>query len=302
MNGYADRSRNRYGLPFLAALLLHAGLIALAWVSWVSAPPTRMTASVPVELVAQVPSHEQMETPVDKLAVKTPTPEPAPEEPVKPEPVPTPAPKLPVPTQKEVIKPEPVKTPAKPVPAPTKPAVKDTPAPPDKNGMKKPQPDAKAKPDKAAPPAKPVLNLEDLANQMAAQAAKSHTRTPAQANTHATNGNSNSGAAPADAGQTANAARTELGRRLKELWTPNCEVPGGNQVFLQIRVWPSHGGKIVRAPQWLSPRNDPVWEAAFSRARAAVAQVDISDLTFAEDDYNKGIPVNFDARSACAGR
>lgn len=296
MNGYADRSRNRYGLPLLAALLLHAALILLAWVSWVSSPKPSVVASVPVELVSQVPMHEQMETPVDKLAVKTPAPEPAPEETPKPEPQPVPAPKLPVPTQKEVVKSEPAKTPAKPVPAPPKPVAKESPAPPDKNGMKKPQPDAKAKPDKAAPPAKPALDLSDLAAQMAAQAAKSHTRTPAQANTHATNGNSNTGAAPADAG--AQTALTALTTRLQGLWNPSCDVPGFNTVHPDIRFMISPNGRVVQGPDWTNPRTDPIWSAAASRAKSAVKQGELYD-DLPKALYNQWITITFDGQKAC---
>ncbi|WP_443748328.1 hypothetical protein [Asticcacaulis solisilvae] len=296
----ADRSRNnRYGLPFIAALLLHVGLVLLAWVSWVAAPKPAVVASVPVELVSQVPMHEQMETPVDKLAVKTPTPEPAPEETPKPTPQPVPAPKLPVPApQKEVVKPEPVKTPpVKPTPAPPKPVAKETPAPPDKNGMKKPQPDTKAKPaEKAAPPPKPSLDLNAL-SQIAAQPSKSHTRTPAQANTHATNGNSNFGAAPADAG--AQTALTALTKRLQGLWNPSCDVPGFNTVHPDIRFMISPNGRVVQGPEWVNGRKDPIWEAAASRAKSAVKQGELYD-DLPKELYNQWITITFDGHGACS--
>lgn len=290
------RSRNRYGVPLALAAVLHVGLFLLAYVSWISAPKPSVMASVPVELVSQVPMHEQMETPVDSLAVKTPAPEPAPEETPK-ETEPVPAPKLPVPTQKEVVKPEPVKTPPpKPTPAPPKPAPKETPAPPDKNGMKKPQPDAKAKPAKAAPPAKPALDLSNLAAQMAAQAAKSRTRTPAQANTHATNGNSNTGSAPADAGtQTALTALTE---RLRHLWTTSCDVPGFNTVHPDIRFMISPNGRVVQGPDWTNPRNDSVWEAAASRAKSAVKRGELYD-DLPKELYNRPLVITFDGQKAC---
>jgi outer membrane biosynthesis protein TonB len=271
----ADRSRNRYGLPLLAALLLHVGLILLAWVSWVTAPPARVVASVPVELVSQVPSHEQMETPVDKLAVKTPAPEPAPEEPVKPEPVPTPAPKLPVPTQKEIAKPAP--------------KAAEAPVVPDKNGTKKPQPD-KAK------PAQPALDLGALANQMAAQSAKAKTRTPAQANTHATNGNSAYGNAPADAGTQT--ALTALTQRLQRLWNPSCDVPGFNTVHPDIRFTISASGRVIQGPDWTNPRSDKVWEAAAARAKTAVKQGELYD-DLPKELYNRPLVITFDGQKAC---
>lgn len=278
MTTYAHRSRNRYGLPLIAALLLHAALLLLAWVSWVSSPTPLVVSSVPVELVSSVPAHEQVETPVDALAVKTPAPEPAPEETPKPVP-PTPAPKLPVPVpQKEVAKPAP----------------KEAPAPPDKNGMKKPQPD-KAKAEKPAPPAKPLLDLNALA-QMAAQPSKSRTRTPAQANTHATNGNSNYGAAPADAGTQT--ALTSLTQRLQKLWNPSCDVPGFNTVHPDIRFTISVSGRVIQGPDWTNPRSDKVWEAAAARARTAVKQGELYD-DLPTELYNRPLVITFDGQKAC---
>ncbi|MGZ3306752.1 MAG: hypothetical protein ACXU8U_12905, partial [Asticcacaulis sp.] len=195
--------------------------------------------------------------------------------------------------------PKPVPVPKPPEPKPVqKPAEK---TPPDKNGMKKPVPPVpEKKPEKAAP-AKPALDLDALA-QTAASPSKAPARTLAQANTHKTNGASNNGSGPADAGTTVNNARTELGRRIMRIWNPNCGVPGANQVSLIVRIWPSHGGRILRAAVWENQRGDPVWDAAFSRARAAIAQVDIGDLNFPENDYADGIQLHFDAASACRGQ
>lgn len=274
------RSRNRYGVPFLVALVLHICLVLLAWVSWVSSPKPLAVSSVPVELVSQVPAHEQMETPVDKLAVKTPVPEPAPEETPKPVPTPpTPAPKMPVPApQKEIAKPAP----------------KEAPAVPDKNGLKKPQPE-KTTPQKAAPPAKPALDLDKLA-QMAAQPSTTKTRSPAQANTHATNGNSNYGNAPADAGTQT--ALTALTQRLQKLWNPSCDVPGFNTVHPDIRFTISASGRVIQGPDWTNPRSDRVWEAAAARAKTAVKQGELYD-DLPKELYNRPLVITFDGQKAC---
>ena len=252
---------------FVVSLLLHVGVFLLAFISWQMSPKPRLIDSVPVTIVTEVPSQEMAAAPVDALAVKPPAPVPAPEEPVKPAPVPAP--------------PQPVPVPVKPA---AKPAVKPTPVPPDKNGLKKPAPE------------KPALDLDALAASAAPSKAK--TRTPAQANTHPTNGASNSGAAPADTGKAANDARAELGRRIMALWNPNCDG-GGDQVVLKVKVWPSHGGRILRAPQWLNPSGADIWEAGFARARSAIAQVDTSDIVFADGDYSDGISLRFDAVTAC---
>jgi outer membrane biosynthesis protein TonB len=294
----------RFPLAFVVSVLLHVGLLLLAYISWTNMPKPVPVVSVPVELVSKIPSRQQAEAPVDKLAVKPPQPIPAPEE--KPQPTPpTPAPPLPVPVpQKEVVpqkkpepKPEPKPKPPEPRPQPKpepKPAEK---APPDKNGLKKPVPPEKAKP----APAKPALDLNALA-QTAASPSRAPTRTLAQANTHRTTGMSNVGSGPADAGDKTNNAEEELGRRLQGLWNPMCGVAGANKVVLKVRVWPSHGGRILRQPQWDNPSGDSMASAAFGRAQAAVAQVDISDLNFPPDDYTGGIEVNFNAPKACKGQ
>ncbi len=285
----------RFPLAFVVSVLLHVGLLLLAYISWKDAPKPVAVVSVPVELVAKIPSRQQAEAPVDKLAVKTPAPIPAPEEQPKPTP-PTPAPPLPVPVpQKEVTpqkkpEPKPVPTPKPPEPKPTpKPA--DT-APPDKDGMKKPVPPAKAKP----APAKPVLDLGALA-QTAAAPSKAPTRTLPQANTHRTTGISNTGSGPADAG-VVNDALSALTQKLGRIWAPNCDVPGGDKVDLHLLFVISPSGRVTSGPQWLNPSSDPVWEAAATRAKAAVKRGELYD-DLPAGAYNHPLDIEFDAQKVC---
>lgn len=256
--------------PILVSVLLHVGVFLLAFIVWESHPRLPQTSSVPVTIVAEVPAHEMAAAPVDELAVKTPEPVPAPPEPVKTPPPPTPTPQ-PVP--------EPTK--AKPAPEAKKPA------PPDKNGVKKPEPQKQKAPEKDI--------LGDILNNTPS---KSTTKRQAQANTRPTQGASTAGTSPADAGRQANQARAELGRRIMGLWSPNCDG-GGDQIELKVRVWPSHGGRILRAPDWNNSSNDAISQAAFARARSAIAQVDISDLVFDDSDYTDGIPLLFKAKDFC---
>jgi outer membrane biosynthesis protein TonB len=266
----------RIGPALVLSVLLHVGLFLLLFLSWKAAPKPLPVSSVPAELVSSVPMHQQAEAPVDKLAVKTPVPEPAPEEPVKPEPKPEPAPKLPVPTpQKEIAKPEP----------------KPAPAVPDKNGLKKPAADKNAK----TPPAKPSLDLNAL-SQLGAAPSKSKSRQQAQANTHKTQGMSNFGSAPADAGT--NTALKALTDRLIQLWSPNCDVPGGNLVQPDIKFTISPNGRVTTGPEWSNPRNDPVWEAGAARAQQAVKRGELyTDLP--DGLYNRPLIITFDAKTAC---
>jgi outer membrane biosynthesis protein TonB len=287
----------RFPVAFVVSVLLHAGLLWLLVTSWLNMPKPVAVVSVPVELVAKIPSRQQAEAPVDKLAVKTPAPIPAPEEQPKPTP-PTPAPPLPVPVpQKEVVpqkkpEPKPVPTPKPPEPKPEpKPAYK---APPDKDGMKKPTPPAKAKPK----PAAPTLDLSALA-QAAASPSKAPTRTLPQANTHRTTGESNFGSGPADAG--AQVALDALTQRLEHLWSPNCDVPGGNQVQPDIEFTLSPNGRVTEGPRWTNPRSDPVWQAGATRAMLAVKRGELySGLPAGL--YNTSITITFDAKNACRGQ
>ena len=293
---------SRFPPAFVISVLLHVGLLMLALFSWEHAPKPISVSAVPVELVAKVPSRQQAEAPVDKLAVKTPQPIPAPEEQPKPVP-PTPAPPLPVPApQKEVVpqkkpEPKPVPTPKppepKPVPKPPEPKPVDK-APPDKNGMKKPVPAEKTKP----APAKPSLDLDALA-QTAASPSKAPTRTLPQANTHRTTGISSTGSGPADAG-VVNQALTALTSKLGHIWAPNCDVPGGNKVDLHLLFVISPNGRVISGPQWTNPKNDPVWEAAATRAKAAVKRGELYD-DLPAGVYNQQLDIEFDAQKVCSG-
>ncbi len=272
---------NRFSTAFVISVLLHVGLFVLVLFSWTNAPKPPAVISVPVELVSNVPTHEQAEAPVDKLAVKTPEPIPAPEEPVKVEPKPEPAPKLPVPApQKAIVKPEP-KADKKPDP---KLAAK---APPDKDGSKKP-----------APPkdTKPALDLNAL-SQLGATPAKSKTRNPAQANTRKTDGASIRGTSPDDAGTQA--ALDKLTDKLRGLWRKSCDVPGFNTVQIDVRFTLSANGRVIQGPEWINKRADPLWVAAASEAMSAVKRGELYD-DLPKQIYNRPITYTFDGRLACS--
>ena len=267
-------------VPFLVSLLLHVGVLALAWISWTTASKPLPVSSVPVEIVSNVPSHQMAEAPVDELAVKTPVPEPAPEEvPVPTPPEPVPAPKLPVPVPQKAVTPptpKPVKTPA--------PAVKATAVPPDKNGQKKPVPPK---------PTKPALDLGAL-SQLPASPSKAPTRRQAQANTRPTNGASNNGGSPKETGPEMKA----LVAKLQKLWSPNCDVPGGNQVQVDIKFTISPNGRVIAGPDWVNKRGDTVWVAGANRAMAAVKRGELYD-DLPDGFYNIPITITFDAKVAC---
>ena len=273
----------RFNTALVLSVALHAGVLALAYVSWKTAPPPLTIASVPIELVSEVPMREQAEAPVDEQAVKTPEPEPAPPEPVV-EPKPQPAPKLPVPAQQKPATPKPEpKKPEPPKPEPKK-------AAPDPKGVKKPEPPKPTKPKTSA--------ADDLLARLAAAPAQSSSKKPAQANTRRTDGRSNQGTAPADAGTQA--ALTALINKLSNLWNPNCDVPGAKLVSPEIHFTSSPNGRVVKGPEWANRRSDPIWQAAASRAMSAVKRGELYD-DLPKELYNQPLEIVFDGKKVCGG-
>jgi len=266
----------RIGRALIGSLLLHAGLLALAFLNWQQRPEAKTVVSVPVEIVSQIPEKSMAAAPKDEQAVLEPVPEPAAEDPVpqpEPDPVPAPpAPKQPVPeVKKDTKKPEPKKI------EPVKPAPKTQ----DKNGLQKPKPQ--------------TLDLDAL-SQTKSSPPKSNTRTPARPSPKPTDGLSQRGSAATDTGPALNA----LTAKLQRLWSPNCDVPGGNQVKAIIGFTISPNGRVIRGPEWVNPRNDPVWQAAAGRAQAAVKKGELYD-NLPDGLYNQPLEITFNAQKACAG-
>lgn len=266
----------RMGRALIGSLLLHAGLLALAFLNWQHLPEAKTVVSVPVEIVAQIPEKSMAAAPVDEQAVLEPVPEPAPEEPLpqpEPDPVPAPpAPKQPVPeVKKDTKKPEPKKI--EPVKTPPKKA--------DPKGVQKPKPQ--------------TLDLDAL-SQTKSSPPKSNTRAPARPTPRLTDGSSQRGSAAADTGPALNA----LKEKLQRLWSPNCDVPGGDQVKAVIGFTISPNGRVIRGPEWENPRNDPVWQAAAGRAQAAVKKGELYD-NLPNGLYNQPLEITFNAQKACAG-
>ncbi len=261
----------KYVPAFVVSVLLHVGIFLLAFITWLNTPKPMPMASIPVEIISDVPQHEMAAAPVEPDAVKPPEPIPAP--PVPPTQPPVPAPVQPIP---EPIKPQ--KKPDTPAKAPV--------APPDKNGMKKPTPQ------------KPTLDLDAL-SQVAATPSKANTKKQAQANLHPTNGQSNYGAAPNDAGQKV--ALDALTRQISKLWILSCDVQGWDAIKPQIKFTLSPNGRVIDGPDWVNQRGDPMWVSGAARATAAVNKGQpYSDLP--DGLYNVPITITFDAHKACNGQ
>ncbi|MFT4091054.1 MAG: hypothetical protein QM645_10005 [Asticcacaulis sp.] len=288
----------RMGPALLGSIALHVGVVLFALLRWGSEPETLQVSSVPVQIVSEIPTFAQAPSPVDASAVLPPEPEPMPEPaaPAEPEPAPQPEPK-PVPAPKPEPKPAPA---PKPTPKPTpKPAPTPTPKP-----APKPDPKPAAKPEPAKPAPKPAqpkppssgLDLDSLSRTQSTPS-RSNTRTPARPSTTATDGASNRGADAKDSGPAVDA----LTSRLQRLWSLNCDVPGGDKVSLWIGFTISPNGRVTKGPEWLEKRNDPVWQAAASRAQLAVKRGELYE-GLPDNLYNRPLEINFDAEAACKGR
>lgn len=257
---------------FLGSILLHGGLLAMAFLSWNRLPEAVPVSSVPVELVTSIPTFEQAAAPQDDQAVLEPEPEPMPEEPVPTPPEPIPAPKQPVQEVKKdtTKKPDPKKI------EPVKPKI-----PASKDGIKKPKPDS--------------LDLDAL-SQVKSAPPKSNTKAPARAAVSPTDGASTKGSSAADTGPAINA----LTSRLQRMWSPNCDVPGGNRVKPIIAFTISPNGRVIKGPEWVNRRTDSVWEAAAVRAQAAVKRGELYD-NLPDGLYNQPLEITFNAENACRG-
>jgi periplasmic protein TonB len=251
----------RFGPAFVISVLLHVGLFLLAFVWWRPTANLLIASSVPVEIVSSVPAQQMAQTEVDPKAVKPPSPEP--ETPIPPQPEPKPEPK-PLP------------------PTPAKPEVKPVVAP-SRDGLKKPVPDKPKKPDL----------LDSILNAPTVASSKAKTRNPAAPAPRPTNGASNQGTAPQDAGPESSAIKAAIQRN----WAP-CSVTGAKDVSVVIGFTISTSGLIIKGPEWLEPRNDPQYQQAASLAKLSVKKGEpYTDLP--PESYNRPWEFVFNPKTFC---
>lgn len=214
--------------------------------------------SVPVSIVsdqvieAAAPDNPQ-ETPSEEDGATAPTPEMV--EPTPPAPQPTP-----------------------PAPAPTpKPAEKATPRPPTPRPPA-PTPPAKARPTPPRPnptPPRPAPRREEPSLDLDALAG------PPRPNTNRGRpaaGQQGRGAAPQATGPQV----TAIFNQVYSHWNVfiACNMPGGDQLRIQVDVSLSASGRITAGPTLVNPRADPVYRAAAEeavRALRATAPFDVPD-------------------------
>lgn len=283
----------------LGSLALHAGVVALAFVSWPrnSDEPTPLVASVPVSIVSEEtvqaaaadnpqpePSPDDAATaPVQQPDPAPPTPEPTPPQP---QPRPTPTPPRPQlrPTPAPAPTPRPTPTPTRPQPTPPRPQP-PTPAPPTKaQPTPRPSTTAPSRPGPQRP--EPSLDLNALAGP----------RRPTPNVGRPATGQQGAGTASRATGPQLAA----LGAQVTPNWNLNCDLPGMDALVIRVTVRLTADGQIVGSPRLEQPRSDASWRAAADamlRALRATAPFDVPRGFEAQD-----VPFRFETARQCANR
>ena len=312
----------------LGSIALHAGVVALAFVSWPRKTEelTPLVASVPVSIVSEEtvqaaaaenpqpePSPDDAATaPVQQPDPTPPTPEPTPPQPTptpprptppKPTPTPTPPAPTPRPTPQPTPRPTPTPTPA-PRPAPTPP--KPQPTPP------RPTPPAPTPPRPTPPAPTPSPPTKAPANPRPAPANPSPApqRPEPGLDLNALAGPArptNNAGRPAAGQQGAGQASRATGQQLAALgsqvtpnWNLNCDLPGMDSLVIRVTVRLTADGQIVGSPRLEQPRTDATWRAASDamlRALRATAPFDVPAGFTAQE-----VPFRFETARQCANR
>lgn len=284
----------------LGSLALHAGAVALAFLMVspkMDEDETPLVASVPVTIVSEEviqaapadnpqpePSPDDAATaPVQQPDPVPPTPEPTPPQP-QPRPTPTPprpTPPRPAPTPTPTPKPAPTPTPPRPTPRPQPP----TPAPPTK-AQPTPRPATPAPARPAPQRTEPSLDLDALAGP-----------------TRPTNNRGR----PATGQQGAGAASQATGPQITAIfnqvypnWILPCDIPGADQLRIQVELTLSADGRITRGPSLINAQSSNVYRAAADGALRALRQT-------APFDVPQGFPggvyrPTFNTERACRNR
>lgn len=253
----------------LGSIALHAGVVALAFVTFEHRAELKpINTAVPVTIVSDVviaaaAADNPSETPSEEDASTAPVAEaePVPSPPEPTPPVPTP----PAPTSRPVPTPTPTPTPPRAAPTPPRPT-----------------------PPRPAPRREePTLDLDALAG--APRTTPNRGRTPAT-------GQQGSGSAS----QATGPQSTAFFNQIYPNWILPCDIPGANELRIQIDVTLSRDGRITDGPTLVSPRSDAVYRAAADGAMRALRQTAPFDVP---SGFEGGAfrPI-FNTERACRGR
>lgn len=284
----------------LGSLALHAGVVALAFLMVshkTDEDETPLVASVPVTIVS--------EEVIQAAPADNPQPEPSPDDaataPVQqPDPVPpTPEPTPPQPQPRPTPTP-PRPTPPRPAPTPT-PTPRLTPTPKPPRPTPRPQPPTPAPPTKAQPTPRPATP---------APARPAPQRTEPSLDLDALAGPTrptNNRGRPATGQQGAGTASQATGPQITAIfnqvypnWILPCDIPGADQLRIQVELTLSPDGRITRGPSLINAQSSNVYRAAADGALRALRQT-------APFDVPQGFPggiyrPTFNTERACRNR
>ncbi|KQS55328.1 hypothetical protein ASG17_04350 [Brevundimonas sp. Leaf363] len=258
----------------LGSIALHAGVVALAFVSWPRTEPKPLPSSVPVSIVsdqiveAGPADNPQPEPSPDNAATAPATPDPTPPQPTPPTP-PAPTPPKPVPT--------PTPRPVPPRPQPPRPTP-PRPTPP------RPSP---PRPQPAPPRQEPTLDLDALAGP----------RRPGTTQGRPAAGQQGRGTAPQAIGR---ASLQALAAQIRPNWNINCELPGADNLTIGVRVRLAADGRIVGSPQLTQTRSDPTWRASADSMMRALRATAPFDMPAGYDEQE--VAFSFRTATMCTGR
>lgn len=277
----------------VGSLALHAGVVALALVSWTSKEePKPLVNSVPVSIVSEMT--------IAAAPADNPQPEPSPEDgatapvevppaPVPPEPTPTPPAPRPTPVPPRPTPKPPEKAPAPrptptPTPRPTPPRPAPTPPEKARPTPARPTPPAPARPAPAKPA--PGLDLDALAGPPRATQNRGRPAT----------GQQGSGTASRATGPQLAA----LGGQVTPNWNLNCDMPGMDELVIRVTVRLSADGDIIGSPRLQDTRSDPTWRAASEAMLRALRAT--SPFTVPAGFQAQDVPFRFETARQCGSR
>jgi len=258
----AQRSRGGRFPALAGAVILHAAVIALGYLGFISAPPPHVVEVTPISLVTASAISNASAAVQAKDTVKASAPEPEPQ--------------------------------PKPAPSPPQAAVK--PAPPEKldlDHLAKARATKSLDLDQLAKSGKPQTRSLDLASL-----AESHPTAAQRGPVHAETAEIARKAVGAGTGLSAD-ARSYLAGKLIPLWNPICGVEDAANVVVRVNIKLSPEGRLLSVRD-LTGAENAITRAAALRALTAVKQADPYDgLPREEYAVWRDVNFNFIAKDAC---
>ncbi|MGZ9098515.1 MAG: hypothetical protein ACXW3O_02310 [Brevundimonas sp.] len=260
----------RPGSALLASIAVHAavvlGVIGFGLLGH-TREPIKVEMAVPVSVISEtVVEAAAADNPDEELVTEdaaTAPAAPTPPAPVPPEPAP-PVPPVPTPAVKKAPTPRP--TPAPPRTRPTPPR----PAPP------------------TPPRREETLDLDALAGPP---------RPATRPGTRPATGQTGRGAAPRAVGP---ASLQALAGQVTPHWDVNCDIPGGDDLTIGVRVTLDARGRLVGSPRLTQPRSEPGWRAAADSVLRAIHAAAPFDMP--EGYEQQELPFSFRTASMCGNR